>query len=91
MSSFMTLPFSLLDNLSLNLEVIEWLGELAMNLLGSASTFQPGAGVADSHCHACLFTWVARALNSGCHVCGAISLPTKPFSQPLAGVFYSLL
>lgn len=40
MSSSMTLPFSLLDNLSLNLEVIEWLGELAMNLLGSASTFQ---------------------------------------------------
>lgn len=91
MSSSMTLPFSFLDSLSLNLEVIEWLGELATNLLGSVSTFQPGAGVADRHCHACLFIWGARALNSGCHVCGAISLPTKPFPQPLAGVFYSLV
>lgn len=91
MSSSMTLPFNFLDSLSLNLEVTEWLGELAMDLLGSVSTFQPGAGVADSHCHACLFTWSARALNSGCHVCGAIALPIKPFPQALAGVFCSVV
>lgn len=77
-------------DLSLNLELTDWLGWLASKLQGSSYFYLPSARIIGMYNHACLLLYPsARDLNSSYYPYVARSLLIKPSPQPQGTKFWS--